>query len=339
MWGWLAFGSSLVTLALIYSLLAMGLDVQYGLAGLLDFGLVAFFAVGAFTSAIVTLPPLGSRAYEGNYTIGFGLPFPVGVVAAGVMGGLLALLVGATAVRLRGDYLAIATFALATIVQITLSNETWLTRGQFGISVVPQPLRTLVASSNGYLHAYLVMTAVITGAGWVVARRLARSPFGRALRAVREDEIATRSLGKQTSALKLKAFVIGGIYAGVAGSLWVHSIGGVHVNQFVAIITFQVWLAVLLGGAGNATGVVLGSFVLVALREGTRFLDLVPGASNLGRINPTFLPSLRFVVIGMLLVVVVRVAPDGILPERRGRRADARAGSRESVAAATEAPS
>lgn len=314
--GWLAFVSSLATLALIYGLLALALNVQFGLAGLLDFGLVAFFAVGAFTSALITLPPPGSADYVGSYRIGLGLPFWAGLLLAGAVAALLALLIGVTSVRLRGDYLAIATFAMAEIVQITLSNEDWLTRGQFGISAIPQPLRHLAPDATTYLHVYLALTAAVVGIGYLVAHRLTHSAFGRALRAVREDEDAARSLGKPTARLKLKAFVAGGFLAGVAGSLWVHSIGGVHVNQFVAIITFQVWLAMLLGGAGNNLGVLIGSFLLVGIREGTRFLSAVPVLDSWNRSNPSFLPSLRFVLIGLLLILVIRVAPDGVLPER-----------------------
>lgn len=324
--GWLAFLSSVATLALIYGLLGLALNIQYGLAGLLDFGLVAFFAVGAFTSALVTLPPPGSAEYAGAYQIGFGLPFGAGLLLAGLVAAALAGLIGMTSVRLRGDYLAIATFALAEIVQIALSNEDWLTRGQFGISVVPQPLRTLATDATDYLHVYLALTAVVVAGGYLVAKRVADSTFGRALRAVREDEEAARSLGKPSAALKLKAFVLGGFLAGIAGSLWVHSIGGVHVNQFVAIITFQVWLAMLLGGAGNNMGVLIGAFLLVGIRESTRFLGAVPGLDALNRGNPSFLPSLRFVLIGFLLVLVIRVAPDGVIPERlrvRGSQGEA----------------
>lgn len=312
------FFAGLLTLALIYGVLTLGLHVQFGLAGMLNFGHVAFFAVGAFTSALFSLPPKGTEAYlaiDGRYQFGLGLPIPLTFVAAGIAGGLLALLIGSTSVRLGSHYLAVATFAMAEIVRSVLNNESWLTRGQSGILGVPQPLRGAFATSD-YPFFYLALTAVITGLLLVVAVRLTASPFGRVLRAVREDELAARSLGKPAPGLKLRAFALGGVLAGLAGSLWTHSLGIIHVGQFVPIITFQVWLALLLGGRGNPFGAVLGAIVLMAITEGTRFLDGLAFLDPLTRRNPSFVPSLRYVIIGLLLIAVVRFFPRGILPER-----------------------
>lgn len=308
--------TGLSTLALIYGLLALGLNLHYGYTGLLNFGHVAFFAAGAFASALVTLPAPGSQTYleiGGQYQIALGWPFPVGLIVAGLAGGLLALLVGATSIRLSGHYLAIATFALAEIFRSFLSNEEWLTRGEYGISVVPQPLKNTVVPVAVYPYFYLLLTAGIVALLYWLTQRLTESPFGRVLRGIREDELAARSLGKATPRVKLKAFVLGGVLAGVAGSLWTHSIGAVHVGQFVPIITFLVWLAVLLGGAGNNFGVIVGAFILITIRESTRFLDSIPGLGD----HIADLAALRFVVIGLLLIVVVRFFPDGVVPERR----------------------
>ena len=312
------FFAGLLTLALIYGVLTLGLHVQFGLAGMLNFGHVAFFAVGAFTSALFALPPKGTEAYlaiDGRYQFGLGLPIPLTFVAAGLAGGLLALLIGSTSVRLGSHYLAVATFAMAEIVRSVLNNESWLTRGQSGILGVPQPLRGAFAASD-YPFVYLAITAVVVGVLLAVAVRLTASPFGRALRAVREDELAARSLGKPAPGLKLRAFALGGVLAGLAGSLWTHSLGIIHVGQFVPIITFQVWLALLLGGRGNPVGAVLGAIVLMAITEGTRFLDGITFLEPLTRRNPSFVPSLRYVIIGLLLIAVVRFFPRGILPER-----------------------
>jgi ABC-type branched-subunit amino acid transport system ATPase component len=123
-------------------------------------------------------------------------------------------------------------------------------------------------------------------------------------------------LGKSTSSAKLKALIIGGVLGGAAGSLWTHSLGVVHVGQFVPIITFQIWLAMLLGGSGNHWGVLVGALLLIVIREGTRFVGDIPGVAALVVHNPGFLPSLRFVLIGLLLIAVVRFFPGGVLPER-----------------------
>lgn len=314
--GWVAFGAVLLINVMIYAILALGLNMHYGMAGLLNFGHVGFFAAGGFTSAIATLPRPGSADYTGSYEVGFGLPIPVGLLLAGVTGGILAALIGLTAVRLEGHYLAIVTFAMAEILSIVLENEEWLTRGQFGISVVPRPLESVVDSRITYLWVYLAIAAATLVGLLIVQQRMSSSPFGRVLRGVREDEIAARSLGKGANALKLQAFVIGGFTAGIAGGLAVHHIGAVHVGMFVPIITFNVWLAVLLGGVGNNYGVVAGAAILVAIRESTRFLAGVPGISGLAADNPSFIPSMRFVIIGALLIIVVRWFPRGVLPEK-----------------------
>jgi branched-chain amino acid transport system permease protein len=314
-----AFFVGLATLTLIYGLLAVGLNMQFGFAGVINFGYVAFFAVGAFASAIVTLPPAGSTAYvaaSAKYSVGFGQPFLFGLIAAGTAGGLLALSIGAISVRLATHYLAVATFAMAEVVQDVLTNEDWLTRGEFGIATVPRPAEQWIGTGPLYQEFYLALTLVIVAILFALAYRLGEQPFGRLLRAIRDDETAARALGKSTGAAKLKALIVGGVLGGAAGSLWTHSLGVVHVGQFVPIITFQIWLAMLLGGSGNHWGVLIGALLLIVIREGTRFVGDVPGVAALVVHNPGFLPSLRFVLIGLLLIAVVRFFPGGVLPER-----------------------
>ncbi|MWD26509.1 ATP-binding cassette domain-containing protein [Aquicoccus sp. SCR17] len=340
----LAFATGLISLALIYGLLAIGLNLQFGFAGVINFGYVAFFAVGAFASAIVTLPPPGSEAYleaSARYDIGLGLPIAAGFIAAALAGALLALFIGAVSARLATHYLAVATFAMAEVVRSVLGNETWLTRGEFGISNVPQPLGGVI-SPESYALFYLALTAVVVGLIFALLRRLGEKPFGRLLRAIKDDEVSARTLGKRTASAKLRALAIGGAVGGVAGALWTHSLGVVHVGQFVPIVTFQIWLAMLMGGSGNHWGALLGAFVLIAIREGTRFVGGIPGLDEIAAANPSFLPSLRFVLIGLLLIAVVRFFPGGLLPERR-RKAPAAPGTAPAHAppvpvAATDGP-
>jgi branched-chain amino acid transport system permease protein len=323
----MAFLVGLLTLALIYGLLALALNVQFGYAGVLNFGHVAFFAAGAFASAIITLPPAGSPAYVAagaHYAIGLGLPFVVGVIGAGVCGGLLALLIGLTSIRLSSHYLAIGTFAMAEVFHSFLVNEEWLTGGQFGITNVPRPGEGTLVSVDWYADAYLLLIVVVVVALLFVTVRITESPFGRVLRAIRSDELSTRVLAKETWRYKLQAFMLGGVLAGIAGSLWIHSLGVVHVRQFIPIVTFQVWLAMLIGGVGNHRGVFVGALLLVAIQEGTRFLADVPGLSTLAAGNPSFLPSLRLVLVGLLLVLVIRFFPRGIMPARKRKALPAR---------------
>jgi len=305
----------------------------------LNFGYVAFFAVGAFASALATLPPPGSAAYVAagaQYAVGLNLPWLAGFVLAGLAGAVLALLIGATSVRLGTHYLAVATFAMAEVVRSGLSNETWLTRGEFGISGVPQPGHGTYVPGELYAYAYLLGCVTLVGLLVWAVRHASERPFGRLLRAIRDDELSARTLGKRTARTKLQALVIGGALGGLAGSLWTHSLGVVHVGQFVSIVTFQIWLAMLLGGTGNHFGVLVGAFLLIAIREGTRFLDAVPGLSALTAGNPSLLPSLRFILIGLLLILVVRYFPRGVWPDRP-RRAPMVAGDVPALAAAPTA--
>lgn len=313
--GWLAFAAFFATNVLIYGILALGLNAQYGAAGLPNFGYVALFAAGAFTAALVLVPPPEPGAAT-TVVVGLGLPFPVALLAAAAAGGIFALVMGGVSLRLGGHSLAIVTFAFAQIFGAFLSGEEWLTGGQFGIAPVPQPLRETVGSAVHYLFIYLGLSAVVAAACFWLAERTASSPFGRVLRGIREDETAAAALGKNTGSFKLTAFVFGGALAGVAGGLWVGSIGSVHVGQFVPIVTFIIWLAMLLGGVGNNRGVLVGALLLISLREGTRFLEGVPFLEAASAANPSLLPSLRYVLIGLALIVVVRFAPRGVIPER-----------------------
>src|SRR5690606_9228512 len=144
----------------------------------------------------------------------------------------------------------VATFAMAEVVRSLLQNETWLTRGEFGIPNVPRPLADLF-SAHGYAAFYLILTVIVVALLFALVRHLSEMPFGRLLRAIRDDETSAQTLGKATTPAKLKALVIGGVLGGLAGSIWTHSLGVVHVGQFVPIVTFQIWLAMLLGGTGN----------------------------------------------------------------------------------------
>lgn len=316
----LPFFTGLLTLALIYGLLTLGLNIHYGFTGLLNFGHVAFFAAGAFASALATLPPAGSEAYiaaGSAYAIGLGQPFLIGLLLAAVAGGLLALLIGLTSIRLSSHYLAIATFAMAEIFRSFLDNEDWLTRGQFGITNVPQPGKGTWIPVDLYPYAYLLLMVVAVAVLLYLTLRITESPFGRTLRAIRDDELATRLLAKPTWRYKLQAFVLGGVLAGIAGGLWSHSLGVVHVGQFVPIITFQIWLAMLMGGTGNHWGSLVGALLLIVVLEGTRFLSVIPGLDYIAAGDPGFLPSLRMVFIGLLLILVIRFFPRGVLPERK----------------------
>ncbi len=318
------------TLACVWGLLALGLNVHYGYTGLLNFGHVAFFAAGAYASAILTMPP-PAQVSQANYAVGLALPmplgFPVSLSVAALAGGLLALLIGSTSVRLGSHYLAIATFALAGVFEDVLVNEAWLTNGTFGMNSVPKPMRETLGA-GGWQVAYLGFSAVCLLGVYLLLERLIDAPFGRLLRGVRESEDAARMLGKDTDTVKLKSFAIGGAVAGFAGGLYAHFIGSVVTEQFVAGVTFVVWAAILLGGVASSRGAVAGAFLLIAFQQSTRFIltvydwvqSLLPEALSgvLPAIfaplpdHPSFVPSVRFIIIGFLFVLVIRFRPEGL---------------------------
>lgn len=328
--GWGSFLLTMATFACIWGLLALGLNIHYGFTGLLNFGHVAFFAAGAYTSAIVTMPP--PEQVEGaQYLFGFDLAmplgFPVSLAFAMLVGGVLALLIGLTSVRLGSHYLAIATFALAGIFEAMLINEAWLTNGTFGMNSVPQPMRDTLGNDVWPL-AYLIFTALCLIAVYVVLTKLLEAPFGRLLRGIREDEDAAEMLGKNTSLIKLKSFALGGAVAGLAGGLYAHFLGTVVTEQFIPDVTFVVWAAMLLGGVASSKGVVVGAFIVIAFQEFTRFIStivegiesllpdllswIVPAIATQLPDHPSFVPSVRFILIGLLFVVVIRYRPEGL---------------------------
>lgn len=328
--GWAAFIVTVATLACIYGLLTIGLNIHYGYTGLINFGHVAFFAAGAYTSAILTMPP-PAEVSGAQYLIGLDLPmplgFPVSLALAALVGGILALLVGVTSVRLGSHYLAIATFALAGIFQDVLVNEAWLTNGTFGLNSVPKPGRA-VLGADAWQLAYLGFSLALLVGVYFVVQQLTDAPFGRLLKGVRESEAAARMLGKNTNSVKLRSFAIGGAVAGLAGGIYAHYLGSVVTQQFVPAVTFTVWAAMLLGGAASGYGAIAGAFLLVGFRESTRFLTslydgllsaLPNAAAGLLRAgvepfpdHPAFIPSIRFAVIGLLFILVIRYRPQGI---------------------------
>ncbi|MFB6207265.1 MAG: branched-chain amino acid ABC transporter permease [Haloglomus sp.] len=328
--GWAAFIVTILTLAVIYALLTIGLNVHFGYTGLINFGHVAFFTIGAYVSAILTMPP-PTQMTGVKYTFGLNLPMPAGfavsLALAAVAGGLLAALLGLTSIRLGGHYLAIVTFALAGIFKDVVVNEAWLTNGPFGLNSVPKPGQAALGPDLWQL-SYLGLSVLILLGTLAVVTRLVGSPFGRLLKGIRENEDAARTLGKDTNRVKLKSFALGGAIAGLAGGVYAHYVGAVVPQQFVPEITFTVWTAMLLGGAASSEGAIFGAALLVGFRESTRFLlwlydgllDVLPGvAAALVRAavaplpdHPSFIPSIRFAVIGLLLVLVIRYRPEGV---------------------------
>lgn len=285
----------------IYALLALGLNVIWGLAGMINLGLAGFFAIGAYASALLT--------------VRFGWPIPLGWLAAAAASCVVGVLVALITARLRGDYLAIVTLGFSEIVRLAASNEIWLTNGTDGISGVLGPWRVpLSAFDYNLVYAGIVWAAVAMMA--VGLARLSAAPFGRVLRAIREDETIAAVAGKPTLLFKLQAFAIGAAVLGLAGGLYAHFNAYVAPDAFQPLVTIYIVLALVAGGTGRMTGAVVGAVLVVALQEGARF-----GAAALPGLSPVQVASVRAGAIGVALVLVLHLRPDGLPPERVRRYA------------------
>jgi branched-chain amino acid transport system permease protein len=279
----------------VYALLAQSLMLSWGLAGLVNLGLAGFFALGAYASAMST-----SWAH---------VPIPIGLLLAVLVAGGAGLVVCFSTLRLRDDYLAIVTLGFAEVVRLVASNEVWLTNGTDGISGVPSflPRDTGLWFHLGTLAFALVAVAAVYG----LQRRLLHSPWGRSLRAVREDETVAAVAGKNVVRFKAQAFSLAAGIAGLAGAIYGHYTSYVAPDQFQPLITVYIFLAVTAGGNARPAGAVIGAYLLVAFLEATRFLtEFAPGVSPLQR------AALREILVGLGLVLVLSLRPDGLLPER-----------------------
>jgi branched-chain amino acid transport system permease protein len=282
--------------ACIYALMALGLNVIWGLAGMVNLGLVGFFAVGAYVTALSTIK-LGVPIWAG---------MALGAGAASLVGVGVALIT----VRLRGDYLAIVTLGFAESIRIVASNAIWLTNGTDGISGIAGPLRGGI-SPEMFNLMYLGMAGAIVAVAYVLAERLRVAPFGRVLRAIRDDEQVAAVAGKHVTAFKVKAFAVGAAALGLSGALYAHYTSYIAPDIFVPLLTLYIKLALLTGGVGNNRGAVLGAFVIVFLLESTRFvIPLVPFISAVQG------AALRELLIAALLIVMLRYRPQGLAPER-----------------------
>ena len=279
----------------IYALMALGVNVVWGFAGMVNLGLVGFFAVGAYTSALLTLKA--------------GWAIPGGMAAAAIVAALVGVIVAVITVRLRGDYLAIVTLGFAETIRIVASNAIWLTNGTDGLSGIPGPGRGRM-SPEMFNLVYLAIVGVIVAIAYVMNERLRAAPFGRVLRAIRDDEQVAAVAGKHVTLFKVKAFAISSAALGLAGALYAHYTSYIAPDIFVPLLTLYVKLALLAGGLGNNRGAIVGAFAVVFLLESTRFvIPFVPG------ITPVQGAAIREFLIAALLLVMLRYKPGGLVPE------------------------
>jgi branched-chain amino acid transport system permease protein len=299
---YLVFFASVV---LIFAIAALGLNLQWGFTGLFNAGVVGFYAVGGYTMAILTGPD------RPELIGGFGLPFAIGLAGAMAAAGLAALLVGLATIRLREDYLAIATFGIAVAIQLVALNLEALTGGSLGLPAIPRPLAGAFTSPLGANVFYLAVVLGALGLVYWALERIVRSPWGRVLKAIREDELAALTLGKDTRRIRLQALVLGSAAIGLAGALYVSFIGFVGPFDFLPIVTFQVWTMLIVGGSGNNRGAVVGALIVWGLWSGSGVL--------VARLLPSELQTqggaVQVVLIGVVLILTLLFRPRGLIGE------------------------
>ena len=298
-------------IALYYALTTLALNLQWGFTGLFNVGVAGFVLVGAYASAILTTPDDPARIG------GFGLPVPLGMLGGMLAAGGFATLVGIPALRLRHDYLAITTFGIAVTLQLVALNLQVLTGGPFGLNFIPRPFHGLFASEFAWNAAYLVFVLCLVLLAWRGLVRLTEGPWGRVLQAIREDETAAAALGKHAFRFRLEAFVIGAMLMGLAGAVYAHFIGYIAPQDFLPILTFQVWAMLIVGGSGSHLGAIAGAVLVWAIWSGS--------GTVLGWIVPPQLKaqaaSLQVAAIGIALCLMLLFRPKGLFGARPSRAA------------------
>jgi neutral amino acid transport system permease protein len=345
----------------LYSIFALGLNLQWGICGLINFGLVAFMILGAYTTVILSLQ---------------GVPLIVAVLVGALLAALLGFLIGLSTLRLREDYLAIVTIGVAEIIRLVVQNEQKLTQGTFGIQRFPLPLESLepnlfvkllliailstlaifailrvvkglqkewqtginkknkssylsilgivalifivliyingvlAISQYTYKVGLMLLELVVLAIIYAGLEFLVHTPWGRVLKAIREDEEIAKALGKNVFSYKLQAFLLGGAIAGIAGSFFAWQLTAIYPTNFDSLVTFNAWIIVVLGGAGSNAGTILGAVIFWLYDSLTRFLPQV------GILTASQLGAFRIMLIGLILIVLMMLRPQGILGKK-----------------------
>ncbi len=277
----------ILVIAGIYIILTLSLNLIVGFTGLPSLGHAAFSCIGAYTSSLLAL--------------NMGMSPWIGLLIGACVAALSGIVIGYPAVRLKGDYLALATFGLGVIVYSIAKNWVSLTRGPMGLPGIPG--FSIFGFGLSGIWSYLLLVLVFVVLTIFVIKRIVNSPFGRILRSIREDEIASEALGKDTTKYKLLVFIIGAFFAGIAGSLYAHYITFIDPSSFTVMESITILLMVIFGGMGSISGSVVGAVILVALPELLRFLGMPSSIAA----------PMRQMIYGLLLVVLMIKRPQGIM--------------------------
>ena len=308
------YAANLLVYAGVDIIALLALNLQFGVSGIVNFSFIVFQAVGAYTAAVLSMPPDTTFGYEFQvYFGGYHLPFPIPWIGGAIAGGLLAIPVGLVVLRkLRSDYQAIALLVLSIITNEVITNARPFLNGAAGLALVPPPLSDVIdPNTETYQYFYVAMTAVCVVLVFVVVNRIVNSPYGRTLRAMREREIAAIAIGKNPVQLKMTVFIVGGVIAGLSGAILVGFIQLWAPSVWLYPETIILFAAIIVGGRGNNVGAILGALLVpVGFEEVTRFIP-----SSFG--PPGLIPALQWVAIGLLIIGFLWFRPEGVRPEPR----------------------
>ena len=294
----------ILNLCAIYTVLGLSLNLINGFTGLFSLGHAGFIAVGAYITALLTMSEkVKNQVYFMEPLIApfnhLSIPFLPALIIAGLVSAFIAILIGAPALRLKGDYLAIATLGFAEIIRIVITNAQRLTNGALGLRGIPR-LTNLYWSFGIAIFTIIILVSLIN------------SSYGRALKAIREDEIAAESMGISLFKHKVIGFAVGAFFAGVGGGLLGNLMGTIDPNMFKFALTFNILLIIVIGGMGSVTGTVISAFIVTILGEALRFLDMEK-QFDFGILSFTGIPGLRMVVFSVLLMIIVLFFRHGIM--------------------------
>jgi branched-chain amino acid transport system permease protein len=292
----LDFSLYVATVAAIYALFAMSLNLQAGVSGLLNFGHVAFFGVGAYASGIVAL-------HGGNWLLG--------IAVGAIVSSLLGAAIGRLGRTLAADYWAIVTLAVAECLRLVVLNENGLTGGPQGISGIAGPFTAMTGLAGAL--SWLILCAVLAGAAYVIAETLTGMQFGRVLRLIREEPMLAASLGHNITVAKMRVLAVAAPIAALGGSLYTLYISYIGPNQLLPIETFLVFTMLIIGGIGNNRGAVVGAVLIQLIYTGSRFVkDVLP-------IPDQSASSVRLLIVGLVLTTFLMTRPDGLFAEKLRR--------------------
>ncbi len=312
--GWLFFGTTVAVYILTAMIACWGLNLQFGETGILNFSFIVFEAIGAYTCGVLTLGPSSGNGGFQHYIFGANLPFPIPWIVAMMVGALFSLIIGVLVLRrLRGDYQAMVMLVISLVGTYVVSADKGLFNGSNGLALVPAPFSSVLGSpgtSETYRLFYTGLSLVVCVGIWLVVRRLTSSPYGRVLRAIRENDEAAAALGKNVMAYRLSVFMIGGALGALAGAMLVQLIGAWSPGSWLYPETFTLFAAVIIGGRGNTWGVAAGAALVPGLfLEGVLFLPSFGPAYLVG--------ALQWIVVGVAIIAFMWFRPQGVIPERR----------------------